>query len=270
MVWGDEQPLLNIRAIAHHLKREPAFPHIIECGPKTIQMWMRAILPDVAAAQISRRYPEVLKLLCEIAQPPITKEQSLAYHAAHGGQNLTAPIRYLPIPTSLLNSGLPYNHGRAQRQTAKNNDLTDLSRARQLQIDSEKKKAKGERKLEKAERKKAREERKRERAERKMAKKQRKEALLALLNSSPTHTPAPTQSPVWEGFSDSEDDDQFPFKGPLAYIKSTPPNSRLKHKSASAAQQNRKRKASALLDSDKEEGPVKKKDTKGKMVVHGR
>jgi hypothetical protein len=210
MVWGDEQPLLNVRAIAHHLQREPAFPPIIECGPKTIQMWMRAILPGVGAAQISRRYPEVLKLLCDSTQPPITKEQSLAHHAAHGGQNMTAPILHIPVPTSLLNFDLQSDYDRAQGRTAKNNDLTDLSRAHQLQIDSEKKKAKEERKQEKAERKKAREERKRERAERKMAKKQRKEALLALLNSPPTHTPAPAQSPVWEGFSDSEDDDQFP------------------------------------------------------------
>jgi hypothetical protein len=151
---------------------------------------MKAILPDVAPAQISRRYPEVLKLLCESAQPPVTKEQSWAYHAAHGGQNLTAPVLHLPVPASLFNSGLQYDHGRAQRQTAEGDDPTDLSPARQLQIDSdaaeprrlqpeghhkdEKIKAKEERKRENAERKKAKEKRKQARADRKKARGGRK------------------------------------------------------------------------------------------------
>jgi hypothetical protein len=230
---------------------------------------------------------------------------------------LTAPILHLPVTASLFNSGLQHDHGRAQGQTAEGDDPTDLSPARQLQIDSdaaeprrlqreehykdEKIKAKEERKREKAERKKAKEERKQARAdrkkargerkaeevrakrERKRAKKQKKEvseaekempaekvvvqisaeerdALLDELNSPPADTPPPSQSLPWEGFSDSEDDDiQFPFKEPLAYIRSTTPTSPLKHKSASAAQQNSKRKVSAPLDSDKEEGSAKKK-----------
>jgi hypothetical protein len=295
MAWGDEQPLLNVRAIAHHLKREPSFPPIIECGPKTVNMWMKAILPDVAPAQILRRDGEVLNLLRGSSQPPITDEQSLAHHAAHGGQNLIAPILHLPVPASLFNPGLQYNHGRAQGQTAEGDDPTDLSPARQLQIDcdaaeprrlqleehhkDEKTKAKEERKQEKAEGKKAKEERKQARAdrkkargerkaeetrareERKRAKKQKREtpskeaekdmpteeeipakkvtfqmsakergALFNEIGSPPPLTPPPAQSPAWEGFSDSEDDDRFPLEGPLAYIPSTRPASPPKRK----------------------------------------
>jgi hypothetical protein len=60
-----------------------------------------------------RRDPQVLALLRRSAQPPITREQSLAHHAAYGGQNLTAPILHLPVPTSLLNSSLPSDPSRA-------------------------------------------------------------------------------------------------------------------------------------------------------------
>jgi hypothetical protein len=263
---------------------------------------MKAILPNVAPAQIARRDSEVLALLRQSAQPPITKEQSLIHHATYGGQNLRVPILHLPIPTSLLNPGLPSEPSRAQGQTAGGDDPTDLASAVQAQIDSdaaearrlqdeeydrdEKRKAKEGKKRQKAERKRAREEQEAEEAraneERKMAKRQRREArkaekemkakeaeeaekemptekvewsaeeraaLFDEFGSPPPPTPPPAQPPAWEGFSDPEDDDdadamdvddlqgplQFPLRGPLADIHSTPPESPLKHKSASAA-----------------------------------
>jgi hypothetical protein len=57
-----------------------------------------------------------------------------------------------------------------------------------------------------------------------------REALFNEIGSPPPLTPPPAQSPAWEGFSDSEDDDRFPLEGPLAYIPSTRPASPPKRK----------------------------------------
>lgn len=63
---------------------------------------MTALDLGVTHGNIVRRIGEVLRLLREEAEPPITKEESIAHQDAHGGQNLTTPkFTRPPVPGSL-------------------------------------------------------------------------------------------------------------------------------------------------------------------------
>lgn len=99
-------PLLKVHKIADFLKSQEHFPPILEVGPRTVELWMTALDLNVSRNNISKRAPEVLQILRDTAQPPVSREQCQAYQRGTDDrpsrQNLAPPrLSSRPVPGSL-------------------------------------------------------------------------------------------------------------------------------------------------------------------------
>lgn len=120
MVQYNPAPLLKVHGIADFLKSQQHFPPILEVGPRTVELWMGALDLGVSKNNISKRAPEVLQILRDTAQPPVTREECQRYQRGVNNtlnrQNLDPPrLSSRPILAHLRTAKVLAPLGRARK-----------------------------------------------------------------------------------------------------------------------------------------------------------